>query len=124
VGIKRVWRSFHRLKVNLEASALGCFDNGSIGPHRAFFAAELGFEILAPVHSRLGHRRVQLKWMPLNRKGMIRALLKSAVKVGFADVAPRANRVGDNIKFDHETAFRFLSICVSPKAKPKWRDLF
>ena len=54
-----------------------------------------------PVHAAGGHVRIELKRLPFNKKRVRVIRFERALKIGFSDVTPRANGVGQYVEFDH-----------------------
>ena len=102
--IECIRRGLDLVKSNLQSGALSVLDHRCIGPHGLFFAAKFRLKIEPPVHATGWHVRVELKRMPFNIEIMFRCGLQSTIQMGFANIAPRANRVRNNIQFRHALA--------------------
>ena len=100
MGVQRVGRALHRLEVDLETGFLGMFHHRGISPHRTFLATEFAFQIGTAVHPFSRHVGVKLERVPFDRERVVRLAFQCAVQMGLADIAPRANRVGHDIKLD------------------------
>ena len=101
VGVDGVGCAFHPLKIDLKPNVFGVLNNRRIGFDGAFFAAKFALKVFAPPHAFGRHCGVKLKGVPFNFKRVVAHFGQSPIKVGFADIAPRANRVRKDIKFDH-----------------------
>ena len=106
--IQCVRRAFDRGEVDLNPRFFGLLRDFGVDLDGRFLAAEFQFQILAPVHALGRHIGVQLERMPFDQKGVIRMRGQRAVQIGLADIAPRANRIGDDIKLDH-ICFSYVS---------------
>ena len=104
VRVQGIGRPLHRFEIEGEARSCGGLGHPGIGLHCLRLAAKLGFKITAPVRTIRWHVGVKLKRMPFNFKRMIAARFfnpgQCAVQIGFADIAPRADRVGNYVKLD------------------------
>ena len=94
--IERIRYAFD--SVEAEIDALG--QSGSLQllqPRRKFFGiAELRRQVLLERHADVGHGRVQLERKPRNDAGAVHGGQR-VVQAFLAEVAPRANQVGDDI---------------------------
>ena len=106
VRIKRVRRFLDAFEIDAQTCFLGMLHQRRIRFDRTFLAAKLALEIRATIHAFFRHFRIQLERVPRDQKGMVGALRQRAVEMRFANVAPRANRVGHDVELDHEV---FLS---------------
>ena len=117
--IERVWRALDRREVDGEPCRLGALQHRGIGLDRAVLAAELALQIVAAIHAALGHVGVELEGVPFDLERVPGSLGKRLIQKGFTDIAPRADRVGNDIKLDHEgprksAAGRGAGVCHWP----------
>ena len=91
--------------VQRHARRRGVVHQRRIGAHRALTATEFQLKVVLPGHAAGGHVGVQLERVPFDGEGMLWPRRHRAVEIGFADIAPGADDVGDDIKFYHLLAF-------------------
>src|SRR6056297_461796 len=117
--VERVWRALDRGEVDREPCRLGALQHRGIGLDRAVLAAELALQIVAAIHAAFGHVGVELEGMPFDLERVPGTLYKRLIQKGFTDIAPGADRVGNDIKLDHEgprksAARRGAGVCHWP----------
>ena len=79
---------------------LGIDGGGAVG------AAEAAFEEGSAVGTFGGQVGVELEGVPFDRERMAGARLECAVEQALADIAPRADGIGEDVELDHRAAFR------------------
>src|SRR6056297_4162510 len=93
VRIDRARRALDGFEIQREARRLGRLGDAGVDRNGGVLPAELRFEIGAPVHAAWGHVGVELERVPLDVEGVVGPCLERPVETGFADIAPRADRV-------------------------------
>ena len=101
MGIDSIGRTLHSGKINRQAERLRGLLNLRIDFDRSLLAAKFAFQIEAAVHTLSWHIRIELERVPFNCEGMIWMVSQRLFKMGFADIAPGANRVRHYIKLNH-----------------------
>ena len=101
MSIDCVGRLFDLIEVEFDTCSLRMGDDGAIGLHHTLLTAEFRLEVFTAIHPFGRHVWVQLERMPFNLKRMIWKVCERFVEVGFANVAPRADGIRNDIKLDH-----------------------
>ena len=99
MGVERVGRARQAVEMEFQANGGGGLGDALVHLARALGAAELGEAVLGAVDALARHVGIELEGMPGD--GEMHALLgedlERAFEMAFADVAPGADRVGDDV---------------------------
>ena len=100
VCVQRVGHPPGGVRVNFGPGSAACLFQPQMHLDQAVLS-ELRGQIVVLVDALGGHIGVQLERVPFNAKRVVGMGLKRAIEIGLADIAPGANRIGEDIKPDH-----------------------
>jgi hypothetical protein len=97
VRVEGVRRARDGVELEVEAGLLRHGADPGIDPLGTLRAAELVLQVLLPVHALGRHVGVELEDAPVHVEGVDPGLGDGLVQPGLADIAPGADRVGDDV---------------------------
>ena len=100
MGVQGVGHPLRLVGVHVDACGAGRFAQAVVHGIDAGLAAELLLKMGALRHAFGRHVGVQLERVPLDLERVVGVRGQCAVEVGLADIAPGADRVGEDVQAD------------------------
>ena len=140
MGVQRIGRAGQPLEMEFQADRGGGLGDALVELARALGAAELGQAVLGAVDALARHVGIELEGVPGDGEAQVLLLqdVERALEVALADVAPGADRVGDDVDAANRLCLvhgGFLSLLQrslyprripgneeNPMEKPKYRS--
>ena len=124
VGVQRVGDALGRVGVHPDAVLFGNLAEAVMDRLKLSLGAEARDQVGALVHACGGHVGVQLERMPFDAERVVGMTFQRAVEIGLAEIAPRADRVGKDVKLhhgDHSTGLQRRLLAAGPARSARHR---